>query len=156
MAACVLAPLSSLYSSLLAPALAPALSVVDCFRLSTYIYIRPYRSAKSKCRNYCGGRKIVKELGICGERRGCHIYREGVPSGIPHILRIFGIRIPSVPGNSTRGYRKVGKSDFLGYREKMAALSQCISKQHLINHQRSDFRLFSAINTRFSECQNMF
>ena len=33
---------------------------------------------------------------------------------------------------------------------------KCISKQHLINHQRSDFRLFATINARFSKCQNMF
>ena len=46
-------------------------------------------------------------------KEGGAIFREVVPSGILHIMRIFGIRIPNALGNSTRGYRKVGKSDFL-------------------------------------------
>ena len=46
-------------------------------------------------------------------KEGGAIFREGIPSGMLHILRIFGIRIPNVLGNSTQGYLKVGKSDFL-------------------------------------------
>ena len=39
---------------------------------------------------------------------------EGIPLGIPNILRTFGIRIPNILGNSTLGYRKSGgDSDFL-------------------------------------------
>ena len=39
---------------------------------------------------------------------------------------------------------------------KNGRLIQCISKRHLINHQRIDFRLFAAINARFSKCQTCF
>ena len=52
------------------------------------------------------------ESSICGEKGGA-IFCDGVPSGILHILRIFGNQILNVLGNSTQGYRKMGKSDFL-------------------------------------------